>query len=714
MRTILFFFLTIAMSAHAADPFAKVLAEVRNGDDFAENCGDEVDPQSVVCRAAGTSLSAEDVAKEITRGLGVTNESARAIGFASLALMKAGFNAKLDDATSHAVQNALAGAAKRETHRLPLLIVMAQVGAYDALLPLVQEESDPVQTAITISEHVASNESLAVLLADAFTRHPDNTALINAIGERSPVVVMRAAFGPLAISEPGATLRMKNSEHLNEQLDALAQLGLADTVIAAFHTLPANVRAILSDDVRRDVAASALITRNPQLAREILPAEPQPLLAFALSDGRGDFFDVITAMPSSIGVHGQLYAMLLERHGYPALAAEVLHDSEWARASYGYEIPPAFRETVAPLQHLVDDAAATEHSRAALLAPPAQHSKSLLRLINTPRIVPFSEHALAEAEVGVARPTIIDCSDVASVAVATHLPPHVSPVRMERHDNDVVVVAISPAVDPIGELGLGGYWILRSRDGGQTWSRYFTGLRENAPYVIPPASTLPILDGDHLRIEVEVQEIDTESITFPPIGLRIARSQKGLYLDFAWDALTRDSDRDGMTDLLEERIVTDPNDPDTDGDGIADGADALPQVAFGGVRTPTAEILAAVLDGFNLGEGRIVEGVSAPPDTVCQVRTSNIGDATLFLIGDRAQFAPLTMSGRAIIFSGDEIEAYAKKFGPTYAGRINHFVIDHTGTRAILNVDQSWTGTTYKLTKRENGWTVEVLSSWIT
>src|SRR4030095_8395640 len=50
--------------------------------------------------------------------------------------------------------------------------------------------------------------------------------------------------------------------------------------------------------------------------------------------------------------------------------------------------------------------------------------------------------------------------------------------------------------------------------------------------------------------------------------------------DVAWADLARDTDGDGLTDLLEERIVTDPNAADTDGDGILDGRDPLPQVAL--------------------------------------------------------------------------------------------------------------------------------------
>src|SRR5262249_6071933 len=156
--------------------------------------------------------------------------------------------------------------------------------------------------------------------------------------------------------------------------------------------------------------------------------------------------------------------------------------------------------------------------------------------------------------------------------------------------------ALSSALDPTGEIGLGAYWVLHSSDGGQTWDApLYTGLRENDPYFVPPASKLRLLHGDHLEVEVEIHEIDPESITFPPVGLRTKREEKGLMLEMPWEALRRDSDHDGLTDLVEERMGTDPHNADTDGDGIPDGKDGLPLVPLGAGKTAEAEVLAHIL-----------------------------------------------------------------------------------------------------------------------
>lgn len=57
--------------------------------------------------------------------------------------------------------------------------------------------------------------------------------------------------------------------------------------------------------------------------------------------------------------------------------------------------------------------------------------------------------------------------------------------------------------------------------------------------------------------------------------------------------LDRDSDGDGLTDLMEARLGTDPHHPDTDGDGIPDGKDRNP-LASAVAESPGEKIVAAV------------------------------------------------------------------------------------------------------------------------
>jgi len=65
-----------------------------------------------------------------------------------------------------------------------------------------------------------------------------------------------------------------------------------------------------------------------------------------------------------------------------------------------------------------------------------------------------------------------------------------------------------------------------------------------------------------------------ETLTFTFTGAQGARNLQISLLD-----VNRDSDGDGWTDMEEARLETDPHDPDSDGDGVPDGADVCPLYA---------------------------------------------------------------------------------------------------------------------------------------
>ncbi|MEA2571163.1 MAG: hypothetical protein QOI24_3164 [Acidobacteriota bacterium] len=746
------------------DPFAKALARHREQKTFCfDGSGQFHDPMIDICAALGLNASADVTARAIAKNLGVSNESARDLGIAALAAMEADDNDTPADgieASLRAAEERLVALLAREPNRAPVFHVIAEVAAkrkapreaFEKLRELLRRESDPSAAIVMAKAVMPLPAATDILLGDALARWPDDAELIDAIGESTYDTLPHAAFGPISITARGAELR-KRAQPLDTatltdrsaaQLRAIASLGLPQTLIAAFETLPKEVqtklRAQTNDSADVGVALAAaeeLVGRrvesrahamalksSQQYSESGVSATKRVILAATVDDGTDAFdlaIDVFAAGhegPTG-GVTGRVFAALLEKRGYAQLAAQILDDSgpKWA-LSRAENVSPAFDAILQPLRMLAEETIAADRARIKLLTPPTAQSHSLTALIEAKRIVPFTERPLPAAVTDKSL-TVIDCSDAAAVAATTHLPPFVSPIRIERRGEEVVAIGISSAVDPVGEVGLGGYWVLRSQDGGNSWNEYYTGLRENMPYVVVPSSHLPLLAGDRMQIEVDVKELDTSSITFPPIALRLSREQHGLYLDFPLAELMRDSDGDGVTDLLEEHLVMDPNRADSDGDGAGDNRDPLPQVAFDGTPSvETAVVLAAVLEPFHLGGRRIVTGIAeATPvaESACDIRTSLIGAPVLFVVGDRTNFAPMSIDRRVVVLTDDELAAYSKKFGPTYGARIQHFVIDHSGTRAIIELNQSWAGSTLLLKKTKDGWTIErQLTSWIT
>jgi hypothetical protein len=138
------------------------------------------------------------------------------------------------------------------------------------------------------------------------------------------------------------------------------------------------------------------------------------------------------------------------------------------------------------------------------------------------------------------------------------LPEGFIPIRVERDGGRAVAISVSQTYDPTGEVSSGGYWVHRSRDGGRTWDQpLYTGLAHRFPYVVAPASRMPMLDGEALNVEVEIAEIDTASITYPPVALQTRRRARDLYLRIPLADLVRDADGDGITDIAERKLLLD-------------------------------------------------------------------------------------------------------------------------------------------------------------
>jgi len=744
-----------ACSAFAEDRFA---AAFKTKDDPGFYCFETKyfhDPLITICNAVKGNATADAAAAEIAKNFGVSKSTARELGAAAMLVFAYEHDDSADAGaqTADAEQRRLTALIPQETKRAPIIYVMCTLAAHSesraaALEPirkLLRNETSAAAYIESVNTD-ASPETVELLLGDAFARWPDDAELIDTIGEATYNHLANATFGPIAIAKNGAHLRTRTTKiaadklahRVIRQLDAINKLALPTTLLTAYEALPAGMRAEIAEkqnggEILLAVSAAEVLagrtTDAIAHANAVTPKDHEEeqlatkhLVLAAASGDRRDPFDLAIEAFSSMhggptaGVPGRLFATLLETGGYQKLAGEVLAGLGLQRSLDRSAPTSRFAAQLEPLRTMTETALDADRARIALLDPPTTQTATLSKLLEAKRIVPFTERALPVTATG-ASVTVIDCSDAARVAATTNLPSFVTPIRIERRGQEVVAIGISSAVDPIGEIGLGGYWVLRSQDGGNSWREYYTGLRQNMPYVVVPASRLPLLANDRLQIEVEVKELDTTSITFPPVDLRLLRSESGRYLDFPIAELTRDSDGDGVTDLLEEHLAMNPQNADTDGDGADDGHDPLPQVAFNAFPSPEADILRGALAPFNLGGGRIVTGIAdekAAAESSCDIRTSLIGDPVLFVVADRAMFAPMAIDRRVVVLSEEELEAYTKKFGPTYAARIAHFVIDRSGTRAILELNQSWTGVTWLLKKTKDGWVIaEALTNWI-
>ena len=253
-----------------------------------------------------------------------------------------------------------------------------------------------------------------------------------------------------------------------------------------------------------------------------------------------------------------------------------------------------------------------------------------------------------------------------------------------------IAVYLSRKLDPSSEVGDAGYRVAVRDANGDTKdaSLGFAMLR---PYVVIANDALPILDGDLLQLSVDVREVDDASITYPPIGLSAKRRAPDKMVQCSLAAIFRDTDGDGMTDIEEAQLGTDPSDADTDGDGLSDGADPAP---LGAIAPSTPE------DALRLAALREIVEREAPGEL-------------LVLVGPEARFAVEGVSFRLLQLRSDEVKAFEKRRGgrPRFSLKVTMEGTD----RAKVHVDFGWRGGVYTATRdpRSNRWTFKETSGWI-
>jgi hypothetical protein len=631
----------------------------------------------------------------------------------------------------------------------------------------IDRSTDPAPLAARLaSTGLCSEETRRSAIRSALDRRPLDPALELAaagLSERDPC--QSAAWTRKAL-EDAAAARVSDPAFLsiarNALLSSLLQAGLVSEALDALRAIPvAERKAALDADpartegslggveyrapmvaLRSSLASAAFLMDDRDLARALAAGKPaaaeshdpeierlelvRSAIARLSTDAGDDAFDIldraIVIKDSGFGYGLDSFSELIGRvavaSGYPEMVRE---------------FAPAQR----PALEAPDDppaclAAAVQACRASMagrsgeaVASPAPDPSSLvMRRLAAPPLVVYSEHALPEGVVPW-EPTERE-SETQEKSLEKMKVPDIWPVRVERTGAAVVAIGLSQDYDPGGEVSGGGYWIVRSEDGGNTWGRkVYAGLRPMQPYVVRSFSHLPLGTGDRLRIEVDIRELNTERITFPPIDRAFKREQTRLFLEVAWADLERDTDGDGLTDLAEERLMTDPAAVDSDGDGLPDGSDPLPHIAATRTSSARATALVAVLRtaGDESAQGIFPadpggQGPASP--SLEQTMASMLSgaprltsEATMFVQGDPGDFAAVSPGRRTIVLTAEEAARARERFGPHYPGELRLYV-DHAGTRALAIWDERWRGMTVRLKNQRGTWVPTVLGSWIT
>lgn len=294
------------------------------------------------------------------------------------------------------------------------------------------------------------------------------------------------------------------------------------------------------------------------------------------------------------------------------------------------------------------------------------------------------------------------------------LPRGFTPVRFERNDKRAVAISLSGMFDRAGEISPGGYWIHLSDDGGKTWQvpRY-TGLSFHFPYEVMRRSKLPMLGEQDLKIEVVHAEIDTRSITYPPVGLQTWPTERDLFLDIPIARLTADSDSDGVTDLAARHLLLDRPAP------MAPFLVGSDWAHCGGVTPSITELRLAILARINGVEARaliepVVRGGSVPMIGGWS-RMATGAAWPLFLKGSAADFACARPTTMPILIYGPQGEDQLQRQTPDFRLlEMPNLVMNREQTRGYAEWSAGWVGGTVLFWREGEGWKLRDISSWIT
>jgi hypothetical protein len=515
--------------------------------------------------------------------------------------------------------------------------------------------------------------------------------------------------------------------------------GLVPGTLSAAEGVPAAGPGAAAPAASRDWRW-AKAARGRELKRQLLqrwlgssPDDPFGLFVQCLSASGADELDSLDPACWRLAL-----ARIAEREGYPEIAAfaltmlkrrglDVIGGNDEI-AGTGRGVPPSVltgaRGVTAEIGRLYrevgeDAQAARTRMRAALGPDPA--APVIDRLLRAAPRVAFAERALpADRE-----PALASRAGGGAAAGARYrsreaplrLPDGFTAVRSERDGKRAVVIAISDLYDERWSASAGGYWVLLSDEKGSRWRHpLYTGLRANLPYTVRAQSVLPLLAGDRLQVEVEVEELGSFFTSDGgPAELAPRQPRAGIYLEIPLAELERDADGDGLSDLEEERLLTDPEDADTDHDGIGDGEDPMPTIPAVGTSSPAAGAAAALL-GHVLAHGQDPpEQRRRPPRGGCcdPAPSAPLGGRPVFVAGERQWFAGLSPAHRLIVLTAEELETWRLKVTAPFFFNIDLLVLDRSGRRACAVWSGANRGGTLALELNGGDWQVEELGSWV-
>ena len=253
-------------------------------------------------------------------------------------------------------------------------------------------------------------------------------------------------------------------------------------------------------------------------------------------------------------------------------------------------------------------------------------------------------------------------------------------------------------------------WVAYSPDGGESWEYYYTGIVQRQPIFVKWYSKLPLFNAEgDLQIEAcLLRQMSSYILPFGSPGFNVQKD--GLLLTLDLKTLRKDSDGDGLTDIVEARFRTDPDKADTDGDGIPDNLDLNPRFAL--PRTEKTVIMEAVIEDYILNiHTDTLSDLQIPEPNYASDTTE-----TVLIVSNSPDIQSIQpKSHRIIILTEEEYEFLKEPFDEDLPKTTITplFKVDDIPDAFVFSVNYGMSGKSYFVVKKENTWVLEVTSAMI-
>ncbi|WP_338812145.1 hypothetical protein V9L05_12130 [Bernardetia sp. Wsw4-3y2] len=245
-----------------------------------------------------------------------------------------------------------------------------------------------------------------------------------------------------------------------------------------------------------------------------------------------------------------------------------------------------------------------------------------------------------------------------------------------------------------------GIWIAFSKDNGNSWEHLYTGISQSRPLNLKWYSKTSLFKSEtELQIEAAIVRQLTISSRYNPAPYEVL--EDGFLLVFNLDDLRKDSDLDGLTDIEEQSLYTDPNNVDTDGDKIPDDLDLNPH--FSSNRTDKTVIFEKVIEGEIMLYTPVEFSISDIPPIAYATDTTE----TLIIIADDIHLQEIQPKWRRVILIS--AEKYRKQSFRNTASSISIsplFKVDDEKDTYIFRSHSGGESKKYLVIKTKKGWEV--------